>query len=151
MSLSRLLWVSLYLHPKWQKDEMIYLFMYLFFTSFRRHSCKITSLTCDLASLPGRAQIPRNCEHSTMDRGNLERKWNIASTHWGLVFLLLFFSLVCLVKQWCCGLWGWGADTHQEMCRGVSCSSPSSSSSEEESNSVVLMASDGQSGEQQHF
>lgn len=42
-----------------------------------------------------------------------------------------------------------GAQTHQEMFRGVSCSSPTSSSSEEESNSVVLMASDGQSWEQQ--
>lgn len=94
MSLSSLLWVSLYLHPKWQKDEMIF-----FFTSFRRHSYKITSLTWDLASLPGRAQIPRNCEHSTMDRGNLEMKWNIASTHWSLVFLFFVCFFTCLTSE----------------------------------------------------
>lgn len=31
MSLSRLLWVSLYLHPKWQKDEMIFFFNFFFY------------------------------------------------------------------------------------------------------------------------
>lgn len=36
--------------------------------------------------LPGRAHIPRNCEHSTMDRGNLGVKSERVWTHRGLFF-----------------------------------------------------------------
>lgn len=38
--------------------------------------------------LPGRAHIPRNCEHSTMDRGNLGVKSERIWTHRGLCFHL---------------------------------------------------------------
>lgn len=41
-----------------------------------------------LMSLPGSAHIPRNCEHSTMDRGNLKANQN-KSEHSDACFTLL--------------------------------------------------------------
>lgn len=78
-------------------------------------------------SLPGSAHIPRNCEHSTMDRGNLNANQNLCQ-QWCSFTISSDFQIST------------AADTYQEMWKGVNCSSPTSSSSDE-SNSLVLMTS----------
>lgn len=128
ISLCRHLRISLYLQPlvnkKEQKQKKV--------RKKPKFNIRCSKYSRQIVS-PGSAHIPRNCGHPTMDSGNLKTNENqyqqgdicLCPCQQEHVDIHTAFKLI---------------KTYQEMCSGVSSSSPTSSS-DEESNSLVLISS----------